>query len=59
MKKNTIWVVSALTAIEPGKLVWMDFKNLQECNSRRRLDLRLLQKERLQHYGFQFGSKEA
>lgn len=26
MKKNTIWVVRALTAIEPGKLVWMDFK---------------------------------
>ena len=29
MKKNTIWVVSALTAIEPGKLVWMDFKTFK------------------------------
>ena len=31
MKKNTIWVVSALTAIEPGKLVWMDFKTFKSA----------------------------
>lgn len=29
MKKNTIWVVRALTAIELGKLVWMDFKTFK------------------------------
>nr|DAT75099.1 MAG TPA: hypothetical protein [Caudoviricetes sp.] len=33
------------------------FQNLQERRNCRRLDLRLLQKERLQHYGFQPGKK--
>ena len=33
------------------------FQNLQECKNRRRLDLRLLQKEQLQHYGFQPSKK--
>ena len=26
MKKNTIWMVKALTAEKPGRLVWKDFK---------------------------------
>ena len=33
MKKNTIWVVRALTAIEPGKLVWMDFKTFKSART--------------------------
>ena len=33
MKKNTIWVVRALTAIEPGKLVWMDFKTFKNART--------------------------
>lgn len=33
------------------------FQNLQERKNRRRLDLRLLQNERLQHYRFQPGKK--
>ena len=33
MKKNTIWVVRALTAIELGKLVWMDFKTFKNART--------------------------
>lgn len=33
MKKNTIWVVRALTASEPGKLVWMDFKTFKNAKN--------------------------
>ena len=33
MKKNTIWIVRALTAIEPGKLVWMDFKTFKNAGT--------------------------
>lgn len=33
MKKNTIWVVKALTAIEPGKLVWMDFRTFKNAKT--------------------------
>ena len=33
MKKNTIWVVRALTAIESGKLVWMDFKTFKNAGT--------------------------
>ena len=33
MKKNTIWVVRALTAIEPGKLVWMDFRTFKNAGT--------------------------
>ena len=33
MKKNTIWVVRTLTAIEPGKLIWMDFKTFKNAKT--------------------------
>lgn len=33
MKKNTTWVVRALTAIEPGKLVWVDFKTFRSART--------------------------
>lgn len=31
MKKNTVWVVRALTAIKPGKLAWTDFKTFKNA----------------------------
>lgn len=57
MKKNTIWVVRALTAIEPGKLVWMDFKTFKNAGTADDWICDYCRKEWLQHYRFQPGKK--
>lgn len=36
MKQNTVWMVKALMAEKPGRLVWKDFKAFQSIYKRSR-----------------------